>query len=66
MIFLVNLMFHRLEKFDGPIIGEGRRRIYECGGGLYSGCYSSHIFGGRMYIRGLMYGEGGHINGILR
>ena len=33
--FLVNLMFCRLDKFDGPVFERGEEGIYM--GGLYSG-----------------------------
>ena len=49
--FLVNLMFHRLGKFDGPIFRErGRRGIYM--GGLCLECQVGYILGGGVYIQG--------------
>ena len=64
MTFLVNLMFRRLGKSDGPIcggegsLGEG---IYIGGGGLIFGMLIVlHIWG--CLSGGLIYG--GHINGF--
>ena len=53
MTFLVNLMFSRLDKCDGPII-EG---AYIRGGGLYSGCSLDYIFGWHIF-RVLIYAGG--------
>ena len=49
----VNLIFHRLDKFDGPIFGGGRGRIY--GGLIFGMLIGLHILGG-VYSRGLIYG----------
>ena len=51
--FLVNLMFSRLDKFNGPMFGG--RRIY--GGLIFGILIGLHIWG--EYIRG------GRINGVL-
>ena len=56
-------MFHRLDKFDGPIFGGGGR-IY--GGGLHLGVnwvrYMRDVYLGV----GLIYGGRGYINEIFR
>ena len=57
VVFLVNLMFHRLDKFDGPIIGEGSGRIYECGGGLYRDVNWVTYLGTYVYSGGLCTGR---------
>ena len=51
--FLVNLMFCRLDKFDGPVFEGGEEGIYM--GGLYSGFYLGYIFSERIF-GGLLYG----------
>ena len=53
MTFLVNLMFSRLDKFDGPIIEEA----YIQGGGAYIRevnwiTYLGDIYSGCLYMRG--------------
>ena len=53
---LVNLMFRRLDKFDGPIFGEG--------GGIYGGFIFGLLIG--LHIRGRGRIFGGRIKGILR
>ena len=62
MTFLANLMFCRLDNFDGPIFGSGGKGGYM--GGLMFGMLirlricGAHIRGGLIY--------GGRINGVLR
>ena len=56
MTFLVNLMFSRLDKFDGPILGWVVGGVYR--GGLIFGMlidldiWWTYIRGGGTYIRG--------------
>ena len=57
MTFLVNLMFGRIDKFDGPIFGG---RAYMRGGELiFEMLIGLHIWGANVIY-------GGRINGILR
>ena len=68
MTFLINLIFSRLEKFDGPIF----ERVYiqvGGGGGLYSGCSLDYRFRGRIFEELIYIGcrDGVWlINGVLR
>ena len=60
MTFLVNLMFRRFEKFDGPIFGGAYIRgayVRDANRVTYLGAY---IWGGGSLC------TGGRINGILR
>ena len=64
MRFLVNLMFRRLDKLDGPIFG--RAYIRGWGGGgvqlIFGMLFVLHIRG--TYIRGAAYTGGGVLTGF--
>ena len=59
--FLVNLMFRRLDKFDG-LIFEG---CVHTEGRIYSGCSLGHIAWGSIFEGGLGE-EGGYIRGAYQ
>ena len=62
MTFLVNLMFRRLDNFDGSIFGNAGMSVY-AGGFIFGMLIRLHFCGA--YIReGLRYR--GRINGVLR
>ena len=54
--FLVNLVFHRLGKFDGPIFRErgGKRHIY--GGLVFEMSIGLQIWGRGVYSAGILTG----------
>ena len=73
MTFLVNLMFRRLDNFDGSIFGNAGMSVYAGGFIFGNGCiYGGLIFGMliRLHICGAYIRERliyrGHINGVLR